>query len=57
MNLYTQVVKYIEEYIDLTKPLLNEGEQKFPEVEGKLEFCLKELKKCEDYEGPIYKDN
>jgi len=57
LNLYTQAVNYIEEYLDLTKPFLNEGEQQFPEVEGKLEYCLKLLKKNDEYQGELDKVN
>ena len=51
MNLFTQVVNYIEQYVETTKPLLNEGEVQFPEIEGKLEFCVRTLKDHPDYQG------
>ena len=57
MNLYTQAVDYIENYLNVTKPLLNEGDQQFPEVEGKLEFCVRLLKKNEEYQGDLDKVN
>lgn len=51
MNQYTTVVNYLSEYLELVSPILNEGEQQFPEVESKLEFCLKILRDNPEYNG------
>jgi hypothetical protein len=49
---FTQALDYIEQYIELTKPLLTEGQETFPGVEGKLEYCINRIKESDDYTGP-----
>lgn len=53
MNKYTKAVNYLEDYLELVSPLLNEGELQFPEIESKLEYCIKMLKSNPFYEGEL----
>lgn len=53
MNQFSQAVNYIEQYLDMVSPIINEGEKQFPEIETRLEYCVKMLKSNPFYEGKV----